>query len=150
MTDAQIENKRRYHKAYRQRPEVAARLKAYDQNRKHDHAERVRSPAYRAVEEARLIAKYGSVRGYMLWRRYGMTLQDYDLMVVNQNNRCAICERIGPGGKHEFFDVDHDHQTKKVRALLCHPCNMKIGWFRDDPVLMRKAADYIDSHSKVG
>lgn len=47
-------------------------------------------------------------------------------MILDQNNRCKICDR-------EFSDtikmkIDHDHTTGIVRGLLCHGCNIKLGW----------------------
>jgi len=74
---------------------------------------------------------------------YGITPADFDRMYVEQNGRCAIC------GKHQSdfkraLDVDHDHETKVIRGLLCRNCNLAIGKFKDNPVLLRKAADYLE------
>lgn len=65
-------------------------------------------------------------------------------MLVNQDGLCAICGTDTPGRKHENFSVDHDHLTGRVRALLCHFCNVGIGHFGDNPATLRAAADYLD------
>lgn len=49
-------------------------------------------------------------------------------------------------GHHEKLCVDHDHETGKVRKLLCHNCNRALGLLRDDPALLRKSAEYIEQH----
>ena len=61
-------------------------------------------------------------------RRYGITHEDYNRMLSNQNYECAICHTVEPGtSKSNNFDVDHDHITGKVRALLCRKCNVTLG-----------------------
>lgn len=57
--------------------------------------------------------------------KYGLTQQDFDLMLERQSFQCAICSNpLIPGrGTH----VDHDHSTGKVRGLLCFSCNLRIG-----------------------
>ena len=66
-------------------------------------------------------------RGWWLQSRYGITIEDYDRMFQEQQGCCAICN------KHQSkfsraLHVDHNHETKQVRGLLCKNCNMKIGW----------------------
>jgi hypothetical protein len=78
------------------------------------------------------------------WRFRGIefTPEQYDELIEKQNNRCAICNRH----QSEFqrtFDLDHDHNTGKVRGLLCHNCNNGIGHFKDDIEIMEKAIVYI-------
>jgi len=63
-------------------------------------------------------------------RRYGITVDDYDHMLRQQNGLCAICgQPPNESGKRAAtrLSVDHDHETKRVRGLLCRPCNMTIG-----------------------
>jgi hypothetical protein len=69
-------------------------------------------------------------------------------MLVEQNYRCAICGTDKPTGKWVVFAVDHCHVTGKVRGLLCNECNRGMGLLRDDATLLRKAADYLDSHCR--
>ena len=79
----------------------------------------------------------------------GITLGDYDLLFAAQDGVCAICERTAAeaGGRGEHLHVDHDHDTNAVRALLCHPCNIGLGSFYDNPERLRVAADYLEKHS---
>jgi Recombination endonuclease VII len=69
--------------------------------------------------------------------RYGMTIREYNILFKKQKGRCAICGQK-PKGKRLY--VDHCHRTKQVRFLLCDRCNRGIGFFHDDPSLLRSAA----------
>ncbi|MGY1884018.1 endonuclease VII domain-containing protein [Blastococcus sp. SYSU DS0753] len=86
-------------------------------------------------------AKAGGARSYHLTRRYGITAAEADVMLEVQGGVCAIC-RTAPA-QH----VDHDHATGAVRALLCFNCNGGLGQFRDDPEVLRAAADYVRFHT---
>lgn len=76
-------------------------------------------------------------------RTYGITLEVYEEMLAAQNNCCAICGNT-PNGR--TLSVDHDHETKKPRGLLCLTCNTAIGYLQDSPDILRQAALYLDSH----
>jgi len=76
-----------------------------------------------------------------LLTRYGITLYEYYLMLVEQGFVCAICEGVSPTHR---LAVDHCHATGKVRGLLCHACNAGMGKLRDDPALLRAAAAYLE------
>ncbi len=91
------------------------------------------------------------VRKATLKRKYGLTPQQFDLMVWEQNNKCAICfsEMTNP-------HVDHDHSCcpgkdtcgKCIRALLCTNCNTSLGGFKDSQELLLRAVSYLDSFQK--
>lgn len=67
-------------------------------------------------------------RATMLKCKYGITQNDYNEKLVEQNNKCAICGRdMNEYGK--IFCVDHNHTTNKVRGLLCDPCNYGLGFY---------------------
>lgn len=86
-------------------------------------------------------------------KKFGLTVEQYAEMVKAQNNLCSIC------GKPETaiiskkdptpraLHIDHDHATGKVRALLCSGCNTGLGAFRDNPMLLCAAAEYVQYHS---
>ena len=84
--------------------------------------------------------KVGGSRTYHLRRRYGISAADADAMFDAQGGLCAICQTA------PAVHVDHDHETGAVRALLCFNCNGGLGQFRDDPDLLRAAADYVEEH----
>lgn len=79
--------------------------------------------------------------------RYGITVEDYQRMLGAQGGVCAICGSDDPKmrkGARQRFCVDHDHETGRVRGLLCMPCNTALGGFRDDPERLRKAVTYLE------
>jgi Recombination endonuclease VII len=86
--------------------------------------------------------KVGGSRTYHLTRRYGITAAEADFMLDEQDGVCAICQSAPAA------HVDHDHETGAVRALLCFNCNGGLGQFRDDPAVLRAAADYVEAHRK--
>jgi hypothetical protein len=80
-----------------------------------------------------------------LERRYNSSLEEYQNLLNLQNYKCAICDTDKPGGPTNMFVVDHCHKTGKIRGLLCNHCNTGIGKLHDSPVLLRKAAEYIEN-----
>lgn len=81
--------------------------------------------------------KRGGARNYHLRRRYGITIEHFNAMYSEQNGLCAICLEA------KAAHVDHDHQTKRVRGLLCFNCNGALGQFRDRADLMVRAVAYL-------
>lgn len=81
-------------------------------------------------------------------RQFGITQEDYDKILQEQDGKCAICG-VERNGSKENFCVDHDHETGKVRGLLCTKCNLGIGKMKDSPDLLRKAAKYLDSFNSI-
>lgn len=72
-----------------------------------------------------------------LLRQYGICLEDKQAMEIAQDGKCAIC------GAETKLVIDHDHRTSKVRGLVCQPCNLGLGGFKDSPANMHKAAEYL-------
>lgn len=75
-------------------------------------------------------------------RRFGLPAGAYEAMLLEQGGTCAIC-REPPSAK--ALAVDHDHNTGRVRGLLCHQCNTGLGHFRDDLNRLAGAMRYLVS-----
>lgn len=78
-------------------------------------------------------------RRYML-KKFGITLDYYDSLMVKQNNKCAICGDIT---EEYHLHVDHDHKTGKVRGLLCRHCNLLLGNAKDNISILQNSIDYL-------
>jgi len=96
-------------------------------------------------EIIRLAASYdpSKSRNNDLKRLYGITLNDYNQMLTEQNDRCVICKTTEPGGKHGKFMVDHCHDTGKVRGLLCKRCNIALGEVGDNIQTLQSMVEYL-------
>lgn len=75
---------------------------------------------------------------------YGLTVHEVDALCASQGGLCAICGRANPPHVKQALAVDHQHGTKHIRGLLCLHCNQGLGKFRDDPSLLRLAAEYLE------
>jgi hypothetical protein len=90
------------------------------------------------------------MRRYQFKKKYGITIEDYEALRDAQGCACAICGRTEPVGRISQFGedfwlhVDHDHDSGRVRGLLCTNCNRGLGTFQDDPEVLRRAIAYID------
>lgn len=72
-----------------------------------------------------------------LKRIYGITFDDVKEMRKKQKGRCAICS------KKTTLHVDHCHKKLLVRGLLCRLCNCGLGFFGDNPAILKKAIHYL-------
>lgn len=82
-------------------------------------------------------------------KRYGITKVDYDKMVADQNNLCAICKQPETFKRKKLDNqvarlaVDHCHKTGKVRGLLCRRCNQFLGHANEDIERLQSMIDYL-------
>lgn len=72
-----------------------------------------------------------------LKKLYGISLKDYEEMYKKQDGSCLICT-----DEHDTLVVDHCHDTGEVRGLLCHNCNVGIGMFKHNDLLLKAAGGY--------
>lgn len=63
-----------------------------------------------------------------LFNRVGITLKQKEELFESQRSKCASCGATEPGTKVGWH-TDHDHKTKFIRGVLCHKCNMLLGFF---------------------
>jgi len=61
-------------------------------------------------------------------KTYGLTPQQYNELIDRQDNKCAIC-RVEECQTGKSLSIDHDHESGRVRGLLCYKCNTTLGWF---------------------
>lgn len=77
--------------------------------------------------------------------KYGVTPAIHRAMLEAQCHQCAVCGRRVT----RRSPIDHDHQTGRVRAVLCTKCNVGLGHFGDDPDRLRAAAAYLEEHRRA-
>lgn len=91
------------------------------------------------------------MRRHTLRTRYGMTLEQFEEMWHSQGGKCAnpgcdFTALLDMADRRQALEVDHDHATGKVRALLCPPCNRALGHVNDDPSKLTGLIAYIAAH----
>ncbi len=77
--------------------------------------------------------------------KYGITIDVFEKMGKDQKSRCKICNRDFKFEKD--VQVDHNHGTGKVRALLCLNCNVALGHIRENIGLGIKILRYINDNT---
>lgn len=87
-----------------------------------------------------------------LMKNYNLSLEDYNSMIWKQENKCQICKEPEVvvhhvSGRLKSLAVDHNHETGKVRGLLCQRCNRVLGKVRDSVELLDKMKDYLNAYS---
>jgi len=84
-----------------------------------------------------------NVRNKILKRRYGLTIEGYDSLLVKQNGACALCLTKPKFGAN--LHVDHDYIIGHVRGLLCPPCNRTIvGMLENSPGMLDRLIAYME------
>lgn len=82
-------------------------------------------------------------RAHALYKRYGWSVVQFLAQVYCQGGKCAVC-RLSfdhTNGPH----VDHDHETGRIRGLLCQGCNLGLGHFKDNELALLNAAKYLNA-----
>ena len=82
-----------------------------------------------------------------LEKKYGMTIEQYNQLLIDQDYRCSIC-KIHQNESKKQFNVDHDHKTGKIRGLLCNLCSVPVAVF-SKPELMKLIAQYLQVQKLV-
>lgn len=73
--------------------------------------------------------------------------QQYSMLLQVQNGRCSICRK--PPLNSKSLNVDHCHESNKIRGLLCDTCNSGLGMFKDNLNLMREAMVYLERDQRT-
>jgi hypothetical protein len=122
MTPEQHAKKLEYMRSYsaKNRERIKARSREYYKNNRERHLE------------------------YQMKFAYGIDQAQWDELFKKQNGLCALCGSAGCGGKRAGkLYVDHCHETKRIRGLLCHKCNGGIGALGDNEDGLLRALAYV-------
>ena len=102
----------------------------------------------RNKRNAEIRAEKNFYRRKDLYKKYGITIEDFNMMLLTQNNKCKICgEEFTFSGKITAY-VDHDHSTGKIRGLLCAHCNSGLGFFNDSTDNLKAAIKYLEDYQE--
>ena len=112
----------------------AAELK-YRQSHRKEIAAKTKNWCDNRPDQARIKRETDRVNNY------GLTPEMWSDLIESQDGLCAICWDV------PAVHIDHDHKTGLVRGVLCQTCNIGLGHLRDDPRLLRSAADYISDRT---
>lgn len=134
---------------YANNPEYRTKIQAKKTPEWKEQQKRRRREQYRTDPEFReksLASRRGrDQRNEQLKAHYGITLVDYERMLLEQGGACAICGGTATGTLH----VDHDHNTGAVRGLLCRDCNRGLGCLKDNLDALRQAIKYLEKANAV-
>jgi hypothetical protein len=84
---------------------------------------------------------------YSAARRYGMTADQVDNLVADQDGKCKLCGDVLKGGRKQA--IDHNHDNGIVRGVLCCNCNTALGKLKDDPDLIARASEYVRKNGLI-
>jgi hypothetical protein len=108
---------------------------------KQKNPERLKALKRKSYENNRLKEKNKKLK-----KNYGITLEDYNLMLASQNYKCDICLKHCELERNKILVVDHDHKTGKVRALLCDRCNKSLGILEENILLLESMISFLRRH----
>jgi hypothetical protein len=84
---------------------------------------------------------------YNLKKKYGLTTKQYEDMIKNQNYECNICSKKFNNKINSLKAcVDHDHETGKIRSILCNSCNGALGFIKENIIFISNMKDYLYKH----
>lgn len=134
-TDKRKNRQKEYHKMW------------YEKNRERQKKKMEQYKAERWKDD--LDGKRQYVKEVHLKHKYGITLETFERMVVERDEKCDICkEDFDYSSKSTSPAIDHDHNLTKdsdkfIRGVLCMRCNLALGHFKDDIERMERAIKYL-------
>ena len=140
------EQVKQYFREYKHSPRGREVSRRGDEKRRHTPARKIMlRKAYKKWEQSMKGQKY--IRASVLKRRFGLTLEDYDKMFEVQSGCCAICN-VHQSKLDLRLAVDHDHETGKIRGLVCRDCNFFLGHLEKNYSLLSRALEYLSNNNK--
>jgi len=94
-------------------------------------------------EQKKLQYDYLKVKDKDLKRKYNISLDDYNKMLLEQEGKCWTCSMKAEDEKGKVLVVDHNHLTGEVRGLLCNRCNTAIGLLQESQETIAKVSKYL-------
>jgi len=85
-----------------------------------------------------------TLRRWWLAKKYGLTPEAFEALLLSQGNVCAICSN-----RRKSMCVDHDHSTGEVRGILCRRCNTMLGMLGDDAAWLARAISYVNCYQNL-
>jgi hypothetical protein len=145
MTTNRPEKQREYCRRWRAKnPDYQKKWQARNPGKQaeYDHRDRLKHPQ----EHLKRVASWRKQNpdkafGFDL-KKYGLTVERFHEMIIAQSGRCAICGEAFTYAQRGL-NVDHDHDTGRVRGLLCARCNIGLGAFKDRPEILEAALLYL-------
>lgn len=120
------EKRREYQREYYKRNREAAL----------EYSRRIRTPKYNREKN--------------IYSKYGITQDEFLSLLKSQENKCACCgkEFVDTPSKRGAY-IDHCHNSKRVRGLLCNRCNAGIGFLGDTIEGIQRAIDYLQRAKQI-
>lgn len=133
----------------RSKEQIKEYNKVYEKTRrkKRDRSEYIKTYDILTREKRSLKRKsrIHEAKNYHLKKKYGMTLDEYNLLFLKQEGKCAICEKHQSTIKNSLC-VDHNHITGEIRGLICQPCNLIVGLCNERIEVLLNTIEYINSY----
>lgn len=100
-----------------------------------------KTPEARAAAKASRDRRKERLRYRQFWAKYKITREQWERMFADQGHKCALCYRSEPTKRG--WMVDHNHNTGRVRGILCGNCNAAIGLFRENTSSVMNCYHYL-------
>jgi len=79
--------------------------------------------------------------------KYRLTEDEYHDLLDSQNGCCTICQTILQMNGKGRGAIDHCHSTKMIRGLLCHGCNIGLGYIKR--LSMEAVQSYLNDNAQI-
>lgn len=104
-----------------------------------------RDVGFRQVNTTKYCSESCLRRAKHLRTRYGITFETVNEILIKQNNLCLICKVDLDTLTDKEINIDHCHLTGEIRGILCAPCNMGLGNFKDNVEALKAAVKYLEN-----
>jgi hypothetical protein len=137
--NAYIDNMKICNKCNIEKPlEMFSNIKVKDKVYKQSNCKKCRSEYRNMRRKLNPTLESFRKRKQTLRSKYGIEIEEYDKMYLDQKGCCKICNK-----EYKLLSVDHCHNTGLVRGLLCKICNTSLGGFKDSIINLTEAIKYL-------